>query len=53
MALGNLIIFFFGVSYLSSFVGISQAIFMGFLPFLIGDFLKLICATKILQRMQK
>lgn len=49
MALGNAIVYFLGVPYLATFVGLKKAILLGLAPFLVGDFLKLIAAVKILQ----
>lgn len=49
MAAGNLIIFFFGVVWLSQFLGWKGACMYGVLPFIIGDFLKLSLATKMLK----
>jgi biotin transport system substrate-specific component len=44
MILGNLVIYAFGVGWLSTFVGLGPAIAMGMLPFLIGDALKIVLA---------
>ena len=48
MLLGNGIFFLFGVPYLASFIGLSKAISLGVLPFLIGDVLKLFVGVKLL-----
>jgi biotin transport system substrate-specific component len=45
---GNLIIYLFGASYLSAFVGIDRAFALGIVPFLIGDMLKTAVCVKIL-----
>lgn len=47
MALGNGVIFLMGAAYLSTFIGVQKAILLGVVPFLLGDFLKLIFCTKI------
>lgn len=44
MILGNLVIYAFGVGWLSTFVGLGPAIAKGMLPFLIGDALKIALA---------
>jgi len=40
MALGNLVIYLFGLPWLSQFVGWERAVSVGLLPFLLGDTLK-------------
>lgn len=45
MVLGNLVIYAFGVGWLSTFLGVSQAIGAGVLPFLIGDAVKIALAV--------
>lgn len=42
MGLGNLMIYLFGALHLSMMIGLSQAIILGVLPFIIGDLLKLL-----------
>lgn len=49
MVAGNLVIFLFGVSWLSQFLGWKEAFMYGLLPFIVGDFLKVVLATKILK----
>ena len=49
LALGNLTVYFFGAGYLSTFVGLKNAIFMGIAPFLMGDFFKTILSVKLMQ----
>jgi biotin transport system substrate-specific component len=44
MVLGNLVIYAFGVGWLSSFLGLTNAIAAGMVPFLIGDVFKIILA---------
>jgi biotin transport system substrate-specific component len=44
MILGNLVIYAFGVSWLSTFLGVGSAIAKGMLPFLIGDAVKIALA---------
>jgi len=47
MGIGNLIIYFFGVCYLSQFIGIKSAFLLGVLPFILGDLIKLIFFARI------
>ena len=49
MGCGNLIVYLFGISWLSQYTGLQAAFVLGMLPFLIGDLLKLIVATKCLK----
>ncbi len=49
IALGNIVIYFFGASWLSMFLGWSSSLMLGVIPFLIGDLLKVLCVTKGLQ----
>lgn len=46
---GNLIVYFLGASYLSSFVGLQKAMLLGIAPFVAGDLLKNIACLKILK----
>ena len=48
MALGNLVIYLFGVAWLAQFVGWEAAIVKGVLPFLPGDALKIALAATVL-----
>lgn len=48
MVLGNLVIYLFGVGWLSTFMGFTGAIAAGMLPFLIGDAVKIALAAAIL-----
>jgi biotin transport system substrate-specific component len=48
LAAGNGVFFLFGVPYLGLFVGFGNAMTLGFVPFIVGDLLKLFLATKIL-----
>jgi biotin transport system substrate-specific component len=48
MILGNLVIYAFGVGWLSTFLGLGPAIAKGMLPFLIGDALKIALAMVVL-----
>jgi biotin transport system substrate-specific component len=41
---GEMIIYLFGIAWLSVYLGIKQAIVAGFLPFLVGDAVKLVAA---------
>ncbi|MCS7050082.1 MAG: biotin transporter BioY [Thermomicrobium sp.] len=45
MALGNVVIYLFGVSWLAVFVGLERAPLLGLVPFLPGDALKIVLAT--------
>ena len=46
--IGALIIFLCGLSHLSFFVGVEQAITFGLLPFLYSEFLKILLAIAII-----
>jgi biotin transport system substrate-specific component len=50
MALGNLLVYGFGVIHLAQFVGFGKAILIGVVPFFLLDFVKLVLATKLLTR---
>lgn len=45
---GEVVIYLFGVAWLSVYLGIRQALVAGFLPFLIGDAIKLAAAALVL-----
>ncbi len=45
---GNLTIYLFGASYLSTFVGFSKALLLGVVPFLLGDLFKSALCLKFL-----
>jgi len=47
LILGHLIIYFFGVLWLSNFVGFERSLKVGVLPFLLGDFLKIILVVLV------
>jgi biotin transport system substrate-specific component len=49
MWMGSLVIFAFGVLWLSRFVGAKAAFTTGFLPFIPGDFIKIALAMAVLQ----
>jgi biotin transport system substrate-specific component len=49
MGLGNLILYLFGLPWLSRYVGWQSAFLLGMAPFLIGDWLKLVVATRLLK----
>lgn len=53
LTMGNLIIYFFGASYLATFVGINKAFALGIAPFLMGDFAKWLVSLKVLQWKKK
>lgn len=48
MAIGNVVIYAAGASWLAQFVGLPQAFQLGILPFLPGDLIKLLLATALL-----
>jgi biotin transport system substrate-specific component len=48
MVLGNLVIYAFGVGWLSTFLGLNPAFVAGMLPFLPGDALKIVIALIVL-----
>lgn len=48
MVLGNLVIYLFGVTWLSLFAGIKAAIVSGLYPFIIGDCFKILLAAAVL-----
>lgn len=52
MAVGNLVVYLFGLPWLSLFVGWQNAFVLGMLPFLVGDALKLVVATKALKTLR-
>ena len=52
LAAGNGALFFCGAAYLATFVGWSQAILLGVVPFVLGDLLKLGVILKALQWMK-
>ena len=52
MGLGTLIVYLFGVPWLSSYVGWQGAFILGMLPFLIGDALKVLVATRSLKSLR-
>lgn len=49
MAVGNVILFILGAAWLATFVGLSKAIVLGVVPFLLGDALKLVLSMNLLQ----
>lgn len=46
--IGTLTIYLFGVSYLSTFLGVKKALLLGFVPFVVGDLLKIFACLKLL-----
>ena len=48
MVIGNCVIYLFGALWLANFIGFSQAIAAGVLPFLYGDALKLVVAAGLM-----
>jgi biotin transport system substrate-specific component len=48
MLIGNVLIYLFGLAWLSGYVGIGQALPLGLYPFLIGDGIKLLLAGFLL-----
>jgi len=49
LATGNLVIYCFGVLQLSCFLGFTRALLLGVVPFIIGDFLKLVLSVRLLK----
>ncbi len=49
MSVGNLIIYFCGVSYLTTFLGLSKALMLGVVPFILGDVLKIAAGLSLLK----
>jgi biotin transport system substrate-specific component len=49
LVMGNIAIYCFGLPQLSLFVGIEKAFYAGVLPFLAGDFMKLILACRLIK----
>lgn len=47
MGAGTLLIYLFGASYLSVFLGIQQAIILGVVPFILGDLMKLMVFARL------
>ena len=52
MTAGNALIYFFGVAGLSTFIGWTPAFMLGVLPFIIGDFVKLLIATRVIKALR-
>ena len=48
MAIGNLVVYVFGVFWLTSFIGLEKALLNGVIPFLYGDLIKLIIAAGLM-----
>jgi len=46
MALGNMIQYLFGASWLALFVGMNSAFLLGVVPFIAGDFLKIVISLR-------
>lgn len=51
MGMGNLVVYLFGLPWLSCYVGWPGAFVMGMLPFLVGDLCKLVLAAKSLRKL--
>jgi biotin transport system substrate-specific component len=49
LVISDLVVFVFGVAWLGAFTGIAKAVVLGFVPFLVGDALKLAVAWGVLQ----
>ena len=47
LLIGNLLIYVVGLPWLALFVGVTNVLALGLLPFVIGDLIKLICASTI------
>ena len=52
MAAGNLVIYTMGALYLSTFIGLKQALLLGVAPFIVGDLFKIALSIKALQWMR-
>lgn len=52
MGIGNLVVFLFGTSWLSQFIGWKGAFVYGMLPFIVGDMIKLFVAERVLKRLR-
>ena len=48
LIIGNVIIYAFGLMWLVKYVGESQALSLGFYPFIVGDILKIVIGTLVL-----
>mgnify|MGYP000221124845 CR=1 FL=1 len=48
MAIGNAVIYLFGLPWLAAFVGLDRVIHLGLLPFIPGDVVKLLLAAALL-----
>ncbi len=53
MTIGNIVLYIIGATWLSRFIGEKSALVCGVLPFLFGDCLKLLAATKCVQTLSK
>lgn len=49
---GTLVVYLFGALYLATFVGFQKAMFLGILPFVLGDIAKSAIALKILEKLR-
>ena len=49
MAVGNALVYIFGVAGLSTYVGWTSSFMLGVVPFIIGDLLKLLIATRFMK----
>ena len=49
-SLATLTVYFFGFMWLSTFIGFYKAFLFGILPFVVGDFIKIICIAKLSSR---
>lgn len=45
LTIGNVLIYALGLPWLAVFVGLERVLLLGFLPFVVGDLLKLVCAA--------
>ena len=53
MLIGNLIIYIFGLTWLSKFIEIKKLLQCGFFPFIIGDVFKIFLSTLLVQKFYK
>lgn len=53
MAIGNLVIYGCGVLWLQQFIGVPKAFMLGLVPFVVGDFLKLVVFSIIAEKLSE
>lgn len=50
MLAGNAMVYFFGLPHLALYVGLEKAFYLGCLPFILGDFVKLLVVNTLISR---